>query len=312
MGITVPELRWLAFHAEAVEKPHYAYFEIPKRSGGTRLLAAPQPKLARAQQWILHNVLEKLETEEPAHGFIKGRSTMSCALPHVGKDLVVNVDLKDFFPTITISRVRGVFQRLGYSPAVATVLALLCTEPPRAPVDFDGKRLYAAVGPRALPQGACTSPALSNQVAKKLDRRLAGMAKKHGWTYTRYADDLTFSADDRTRADAPILLARVRHIVEEESFAINPKKGRVQRAAARQSVTGIVVNDRPGVPREEVRRLRAILHAAGKTGLAAQNREGVPRFTEHVRGRLAYLHMVDPEKAAPMLAAFESIVAKGA
>ena len=84
-------------------------------------LAAPQPRLARAQAWVLHNVLERLATEAPAHGFIKGRSTLTCAIPHVGKALVVNLDLSDFFPTITFGRVRGVFQRLGYSPAVANL-----------------------------------------------------------------------------------------------------------------------------------------------------------------------------------------------
>ncbi len=310
IGIPVPELRWLCFHAEATDKPHYAYFEIPKRSGGKRLLAAPQPRLARAQAWVLHEVLEKLATEAPAHGFIKGRSTLSCAIPHVGKGVVVNLDLSDFFPTITFGRVRGVFQRLGYSPAVATVLALLCTEAPRVPVDFEGKRTWAAVGPRALPQGACTSPALSNQVAKKLDRRLAGMSAKHGYTYTRYADDLTFSSAARAPSDLAMLLARVRHIVGEEGFAINPKKGRVQRAGGRQTVTGIVVNDRPSVPRDEVRRLRAILHHAEREGLAAQNRAHVPHFEAHLRGKLAYLHMIDPEKAAPMMARLEAILAR--
>jgi RNA-directed DNA polymerase len=312
IGIPIPELRWLCFHAEATDQPHYAYFEIPKRSGGTRRLAAPQPRLAAAQAWVLHNVLEKLTTEPPAHGFIKGRSTLSCAIPHVGQGVVVNQDLSDFFPTITFGRVRGVFTRLGYSPAVATVFALLCTEAPRVAVDFEGKRTWAAVGPRALPQGACTSPALSNQVAKKLDRRLRGMSEKHGYTYTRYADDLTFSTPSERAGTASVamLLARVRHIVGEEGFAIHPRKGRVQRAGGRQTVTGIVVNDRPGVPRDEVRKLRSILHHAESEGLAAQNRAHVPHFEAHLRGKLAYLHMVDPEKAAPLMAQLDAILAR--
>ena len=108
-----------------------------------------------------------------------------------------------------------------------------------------------------------------------------------------------------------MLLARVRHIVGEEGFALNPKKGRVQRPGRQQTVTGIVVNDRPSVPRDEVRRLRAILHLAARTGLAAQNREGLPHFEAHLRGKLAYLHMVDPEKAAPMLAQLDALVAAG-
>ena len=303
MGIPVPELRWLAYHAEATPKPHYIYFEIPKRSGGTRLLAAPHAKLAATQEWVLHNVLEKLATEPPAHGFVKGRSTVTCALPHVGRDVVVNLDLSSFFPTIGFGRARGVFRKLGYSPAVATIFALLCTESPRTPVLFEGSRQFVAVGPRALPQGACTSPALSNQVVKKLDRRLAGMAAKHGFAYTRYADDLTFSAPPGKREEVAMLLARVRHVVEEEGFAINPKKGRIQRSGRRQSVTGIVVNHKPSVPREEVRLLRSILHHAKTTGLEAQNRAGIPFFESHLRGRIAYVHMVDPGRAAPLFAA---------
>jgi RNA-directed DNA polymerase len=309
LGLPVPQLRWLCYHAEATPKPHYVYFEIPKRSGGKRLLAAPQPKLAKAQEWVLHNVLEKLATEAPAHGFVKGRSTVTCAAPHVGRDVVVNQDLSDFFPTIGFGRVRGVFRKLGYSPAVATIFALLCTESPRTPVLFEGKRHYVAVAPRALPQGACTSPALSNQIAKKLDRRLLGMATKHGFAYTRYADDLTFSAARGKREEVAMLLARVRHIVEEEGFAINPKKGRIQRSGKRQSVTGIVVNHKPSVPREEVRLLRSILHHAKTTGLEAQNRAGIPYFESHVRGRIAYVHMVDPARAAPLFEALNAVLA---
>jgi RNA-directed DNA polymerase len=308
LGVPVPTLRWLCYHSEAAERPHYAYFEIPKRSGGTRLLAAPQPMLAAAQRWVLAEVLTPLPVEEPAHGFVRGRSTVSNAEPHCARDLVVNQDLSDFFPTITFRRVRGLFESLGYSGAVATVLALLTTEPPRAPVDYDGVRSWVEVGERALPQGAPTSPAISNQVARKLDRRLSGMCAVMGWSYTRYADDLTFSAPAGKRDEVALLLARVRRIVEGEGFAINPKKGRVQRSAGRQLVTGVVVNDRPHVPREEVRRLRAILHGARATGLEAQNREGRPRFEAWLRGKLAYLAMVDRERGARMLAELDAIV----
>ena len=286
---------------------HYVFFEVPKRSGGKRLLAAPHRDLAAAQRWVLENVLGKLAVDERAHGFVPGRSTVSNAAPHLAKDLVVNLDLKDFFPTVTFPRVRGVFRRLGYSPAVATLLALLCTEAPRRRVEYDQHSYWVAVGPRALPQGACTSPALSNQVAGKLDRRLKGMAGKHGWVYTRYADDLTFSAPERQRAGVAMLLARVRHIVGEEGFAIQERKGRVQRASGRQTVTGIVVNQKPGLPRGEVRSLRAILHNARKTGLAAQNKEGRPNFEAWLHGKIAYLSMVDHLKGAALLEQLEAL-----
>jgi retron-type reverse transcriptase len=310
LNITVPRLRWLCFHAEAAEQTHYSYFEIPKRSGGKRLLSAPKPSLAAAQQWVLANLLEKLPTEPPAHGFVKGRSTLSNALPHLKQGVVVNLDLSDFFPTISFVRVRGFFEKLGYSPAVATLLALLCTEPPRHTVEFSGKRYQVATGPRALPQGACTSPALSNQISRALDKRLTGMGNKHGWIYTRYADDLTFSAPAEKQAEIGMLLARVRHIVTEEGFALNPKKGRIQRAARRQTVTGVVVNEKPGLPREEVRRLRAILHQAKTTGLDAQNREQRPHFAAYLRGKIAYLSMIDPAKGKALLAQLDALEKK--
>jgi len=310
LGISIKQLRWLAHHSDAVAKPHYVRFEVKKRSGGTRALAAPMPKLAAAQEWILRNVLDKLPTEPTAHGFIRGRSTVTNAREHLGRDLVVNLDLQDFFPTVGFWRVRGVFQRMGYSPAVATVLGLLCTEPPRREVELFGQKLHVSAGDRALPQGACTSPALSNQVARRLDRRLKARAGKLGWTYTRYADDLTFSAPPGKREELGRLHAMVRHTLEEEGFALNPKKGRVQAAANRQSVTGIVVNRKPGVPREEVRRLRAILHQAKKTGLKAQNRENHPHFEAWLRGKLAYLFMVDPAKGGPMLKALDALAGR--
>jgi hypothetical protein len=220
----------------------------------------------------------------------------------------VNLDLEAFFPTIIFPRVRGFFASLGYSKAAATVLALLCTEAPRRDVEYAGKPVRVAVGPRALPQGACTSPAISNQIARTLDRRLSALCQKAGWSYTRYADDLTFSAPPGKREDIGRFLAKVRHIVEDEGFAINEKKGRVQRAGGRQTVTGIVVNnEKLRLPREELRRLRALLHNAKKTGLAEQNKDGIPHFEAHVRGKIAYVAMIDREKGAELLRKLEAL-----
>jgi retron-type reverse transcriptase len=300
LEIDVKKLRFLAFHADAQRHVHYVHFEVPKKKGGTRRLSAPKPELAKAQRWILDNVLERLVVDRHAHGFVKERSTVTNAKPHQGKAIVVNQDLVDFFPTITFARVRSIFERAGYSPAVATIFALLTTECPRQKATYAGHEYHVAVGPRGLPQGACTSPALSNLVAARLDRRLAGYTQKHGWTYTRYADDLTFSADDERGAEdaggsLAKLLATLHHIARAEGFAIHPDKGRVQRKSKRQTVTGIIVNEaqKLGVPREEVRLLRAILHNAKKTGLAAQNRELSPTFEAWLRGKIAYITMVD-------------------
>ena len=307
LKLSIPRLRWLAFHADASPVSHYVRFTVPKRSGGTRLLSAPQPELAATQQWIFENILSKVPTHAAAHGFVAGRSTVSNATPHVDRDIVVNTDLSDFFPSITFRRVAGVFRELGYSPGAATIFALLCTDAPRRKVIYAGKPFFVAAGPRALPQGACTSPAISNLVARRLDSRLNGIAAKLGWTYTRYADDLSFSASGEPSQRIGYLLARVRHIAQDEGFAVNEKKTRVLRAQNRQLVTGIVVNDRLGVDRQTIRRLRAILHRAKKEGLAAQNRERLPHFEAWFSGMIAYIHMVNPKQAAPLRAAFESL-----
>ena len=299
LDLDVPTLRWLTFHQEAARVSHYVHFEIPKRSGGRRIISAPKPKLARVQQWLLSHIVERLPKEPEAHGFVAGRSVVTNARGHVGRKMVFNLDLDSFFPSITFPRIRGQFQSIGYSPSVSTVLALLCTECPRIKMGYDGVVYEVAVGDRALPQGACTSPGLSNAIAARLDRRLRGLSRKAGWHYSRYADDLTFSTDSPDTLAG--FWASVRHVVQDEGFRLNRKKARIQRSGRRQSVTGIIVNDRLGLPRTEVRRLRAIVHNAEKTGLAAQNREDDPKFEAKLMGKIAYLSMVDPDKGRPLL-----------
>ena len=307
LGLSVSRLRWLAFHAEAATRVHYVTFEVPKKGGGARKLSAPHRSLAATQRWILDRIVAMLAAEPEAHGFLPGRSILTNATPHAGRAVVVNMDLENFFPSVGFRRVRSVFRRLGYSPSVATILALLCTECPRRPVVYDGTTYHVATAPRGLPQGASTSPALSNQVARRLDRRLAGLAAKLGATYTRYADDLTFSGDETLGGKVGYLMARVRHLAKDEGFAVNEAKSRVLRRNAAQVVTGLVVNDRPGVPRDEVRRLRAILHRAGHEGLDAQNREGHPNFRAWLRGKIAYVSMARPEVGGRLLAQFEEL-----
>jgi RNA-directed DNA polymerase len=133
------------------------------------------------------------------------------------------------------------------------------------------------------------------------------MAAKLGWTYTRYADDLSFSASGEPSEKIGYLLACVRHIAQDEGFTVNEAKTRVLRQSTRQLVTGVVVNDRPGVPRDEVRRLRAILHRAKTQGLAAQNRERVPHFEAWLGGMIAYIHMVNPKQAEPLRRALAAV-----
>ncbi len=305
LELPIKRLRWLAFHAEVAVVTHYIRFQIPKKSGGVREISAPHADLARAQRWILQNILERVPVSGVAHGFVRERGTLTNARSHTGKDVVLNADLKDFFPSITFPRVRGIFQQLGYSPAVSTVLALLCTECPRRTVAYDGQTFHVAKGPRALPQGACTSPALSNLCARKLDLRFAALAARHGWTYTRYADDLTFSARGEAAKATALILSRLHNIVKDEHFEVNEAKTRIQRRNAQQSVTGVVVNDRCNVDRKTRRRLRAILHQAQKTGIAAQNRIGHDNFPGWVSGMLGYVKMINPQQGMKLFKAWD-------
>jgi retron-type reverse transcriptase len=307
LGLTVSRLCWLAFHAEVATRTHYVHFRVPKKSGGQRTLSAPHRTMARAQRWIFERIVAKLPAEPAAHGFLPGRSILSNARPHAGRAVVVNLDLEGFFPNIGFPRVRKVFERLGYSPAVATILALLCTECPRRTVILEGMTYHVATAPRGLPQGACTSSGLSNQVARRLDRRLSGLAAKLGLTYTRYADDLTFSGNEGMESRVGYLMARVRHMAQDEGFTVNEAKTRVQRRNTAQMVTGLVVNDRPGVRRDEVRRLRAILHRARTEGLDRQNRQNLPDFRAWLRGKIAFVRMARPEVGDRLLAQLEAI-----
>ncbi len=306
LSVGIGELRHLTYHRRGAALVHYHRYEIPKKSGGMRRISAPKRRLGAAQHRILDSILAKVPADPTAHGFVRHRSIVTNATQHVGKPVVVNLDLQDFFPTITFRRVKGMFRRLGYAEPVATVLALLTTEPPRAPVEIDGAKLWVALGHRVLPQGACTSPAITNVLCRRLDKRLDGFARRAGFRYTRYADDLTFSGTDREVLGK--LLGQVRRVVAEEGFRVNEKKTRVMRKGGRQEVTGVVVNDRPTVMRREVRRLRAILHNAAKHGLGSQNRSGHPCFEAHVRGRIGFVAMVDPSKAEPLERAFEALL----
>lgn len=293
LGLTIPELRRLAYHREAATSVNYQRFTIPKRDGSSRAIWAPMPKLKDAQRWILRNIVEKLLVHGSVHGFLSGRSTLTNAAAHPNPRLVVKVDIKDFFPTVTLPRVKGVFRKAGYREGVATLLALICTESPREVVVLDGKTYYVALGPRCLPQGAPTSPALTNTLGLRLDRRLSALAKKLNWRYTRYADDLTFSLphDHQGPPRVGALLGSVRRIVEGEGFTIHPDKTAVGRPGGVQKVTGLVVNDAspPRVPRDFKRRLRAAIH---NRTLGKPSPPGESLST--LVGMAAYIYMTDP------------------
>lgn len=296
MGVTVGALRFLAYAREVSRVTHYRRFAVPKKSGGERVISAPMPRLKRAQEWVLAQILGRVPVDAAAHGFVVARSTVSNAGPHVGAAVVVNLDLEDFFPTLDYRRVKGLYRGLGYGEQVATVLALLSTEAEVTSVSLDGEIWHVATTRRHLPQGAPTSPALSNLACRRLDRRLAGLARRLGVVYTRYADDLTFSGPPSAAPAIGRLIGGVGRIVGAEGFRVHPKKTRVLRAGRRQEVTGLVVNRRLGVPRDQLRRFRALLHQVEKDGPAGKRWGRSPDVLAAAWGFANYVHMVDPEK----------------
>lgn len=310
MAISVGELRFLSYNRTISKISHYKRFYIPKKTGGKRLISAPMPRLKNAQYWILENILNKIPLNDAAHGFISKKSIVTNALPHVKAEVVINIDLKDFFPSITYKRVKGVFRKMGYSEQVATIFGLICTEPDCDPIELDGELYYAAGTERFLPQGAPTSPAITNIICKKLDARVKGLAAKYNFVYTRYADDLTFSASGEAVTHTKTLLGLLHRIIKSESLTLHPDKLRVLRNGARKEVTGIVVNDKPAVNPKELHKFRALLYQIEKDGIGGKHWNNSPHLLSSIKGYASFVNMVDPAKGKPLMESVNLILKK--
>jgi DNA-binding CsgD family transcriptional regulator len=228
---------------------------LKKKDGTKRDIDTPRTYLKVIQWWILDNILNHVEIAENVFGFVAGRSAVKNAEYHFGAKHVLNVDIRQFFPSITIEQVREIFVSLGYKEDVAEMLAELCCLDDR------------------VPQGAPTSPAIANLVLRGLDEQLSRLADEAGHRYSRYADDLTFSSQERIQAN---FLDQVQHAVEQAGFELKPEKTRFSGFEGRMEVTGVVINDKMQPPRAWRKRTRAKIH---KLGLA-------PRLT---RQQLAFL-----------------------
>ncbi|MDE1463735.1 reverse transcriptase family protein [Spartinivicinus poritis] len=301
MGISLAELRFLAFSRKVSKVSHYQHFLLPKKSGGVRLISAPMPRLKRLQYWVQVNILEPVVLHDAAHGFVPQRSIVSNAAPHVGKAVVINMDLADFFPSISYPRVKGLFNHLGYGEGIATVLALLTTAQTVTPVELDGEHYFVGQGERHIPQGAPSSPALTNILCRRLDKRILGAAQKLGFAYTRYADDLSFSSAQGDTKKVRQLLWRVKQIIKDEGFAVHPDKTRVMYRHKRQEVTGVVVNDKLAVERRTLKKFRALLFQIEKEGIAGKtwgkiNGDDPQALIAAIEGYVNYVAMVSPEK----------------
>ncbi len=276
LGMTPDELRAVPVR--------YRTFTIPKRSGGARTIHAPDDALKALQRTILRRLLARLKCHPHATGFERGHSIVTNALPHVGQPVVLRLDLRDYFTRTTEKRVREYFNRIGWNR--------------------DASRLFADLTTHkgGLPQGAPTSPRLSNLVNCRMDARLAGLARTMNAAYSRYADDLTFSYDERAADGASppgsrqrttsALIRNVKAIVGSYGYSLhNKRKLSVRRAHQQQRVTGFVVNRRAALPRRTRRWLRAVEHhlATGRpatlTPMQIEGWRALQRMVETQSGR---------------------------
>lgn len=295
LGTSIKRLTYHLF----VRKPAYRRFLIPKKDGTSRQIGAPKPPVVLWQRILASVLTDAYSRKKGAFGFCNGGGIVANAARHKSASVVLNLDLKDFFGSIHFGRVRGVFEGhpFGLPRGVATVLAQLCCHN------------------RVLPQGAPTSPILTNYVCRGLDTKLARLAKQYRCQYTRYADDISFSSRAHGLPSA-ILKARTGRVIalgEEllavigaENFEVNYDKVWVRTKRERQSVTGLVVNEKVNVQKTFRRRVRAALHNWEKNGwivleehyvrMGGQawdlNVHAVPPVIEHLRGKVDFLRQV--------------------
>ncbi|MEE4716252.1 trypsin-like peptidase domain-containing protein [Pseudomonas alliivorans] len=293
------------FYYRGDMKRHYLAFEISKKSGGKRKILAPTDKLKTIQGRIAGLLSKLYKPRAPVKAFLVGQSIVANARPHCRKKYVFNIDLENFFGTITFRRVRGMLMAKPYSlsPETASVIAHLTT--------VDG----------LLPQGAPSSPVISNMICASLDRELYSLAKRHRAVYTRYADDMTFSfytpiqyvprglvewceLDGKPNHYSSKVGHELAAVIAIQGFKINEDKVRLQGERERQLVTGLVTNQKPNVPRPYIRKTAALVHSVEKFGLEVSTsifKEKNPNTTAnietHLQGRLLYIKQVVGEES---------------
>ena len=252
----------------------YRTATIPKRSGGKRILHVPDDATKQLQRKLLQQLIERLPIHDRVHGFRKGHSIVDNAAEHTGQAVIVKLDIIDFFPSTNSVRVKSAFRGAGFNKSAATLLTgLTCHE-------------------GGLPQGAPSSPALSNYVNKNMDEKLAEAASTRGAVYTRYADDITFSFAKYSRYNIHNLLIATGKILRPYGYRLNNKKKRIIRQHRQQLVTGLVVNERVNLPRKTRRWLRSVKHRMETGGEATLT-------NSEFRGWLSLLKMVDAD--SPLL-----------
>jgi RNA-directed DNA polymerase len=314
------DLRALEYKRNQGRLRHYHYRILAKRFGQVRLIEAPKNRLKAIQRRILTDILERISPHASAHGFRRGRSAKTFAEAHTGKQVVLKIDLHDFFPSIKAARIQALFRTAGYPERVADLLAGLCTNTApqdvwdsaawdsfENPVPAQIRRARWLYSQPHLPQGAPTSPALANLAAYRMDCRLAALASSCGAIYTRYADDLAFSGGHDFARVVRRFHLHVSAIVMEEGFAVHHRKTRIMRQGVCQRLAGIVVNQHTNVMRADYDRLKATLTNCLRHGIHDQNRTACDDFRAHLLGKIAYVEMIHPHRGSRLRELFDQI-----
>ena len=280
----------------------YHHFSIPKKSGGQRHISAPSRGLSHILYYV--NIMLKAiyQPSDYAMGFIEGRNVVDNASRHIGQNYIFNIDLENFFDSIEQPRVWKRFQLppFNFNKEIASLLAGLCC------IREEDKNGFIYV----LPQGAPTSPLITNAICDNLDRKLSGLARRFGLHYSRYADDITFSSMHNVYKKDGEFLSELKRIIEEQRFRINSSKTRLQKHGQRQEVTGLTVSNRVNTSRGYVAEIRNLLHIWEKFGYYEAYKSFYPHYKKnkgHVKkgepmlenvlyGKLQYLKMVKGDK----------------
>lgn len=262
-------------HAVRYMPSYYWEYRIPKKTGGLRIIKEPMPNLKDIQNWILHNILYKIKTHPYAKAYVPKKNIKENVRFHTKHKLVVAFDIHDFFGSITSDDVFEIFHKMGYEHWVADLLAKLCC--------LDD----------ALPQGAPTSPALSNIYMYDFDEEMMKFCLERHIFYTRYADDMTFSGE----FDVEELKRKVLSLLESKHLLLNAKKTRVMNENQRQIVTGLVVNQRIHLPTEQLKKIRQEIYFIKKFGLVQHLRNmncTKKNYIKHLYGRINYALLIQP------------------
>jgi RNA-directed DNA polymerase len=285
LGVGAAELKKIWFYRARM----YQHFSIAKGPNKVRMISAPDKRLKFLQRKISNKLTELYRPRNPVHGFVADRSVKTNALAHLHRRFIVNIDLQDFFPTISQKRVGGLLSSLGIDTRVAEIIARICCNSGH------------------LPQGAPSSPVLSNMICFRLDKSLMSVAKEARCIYTRYADDITFSSyqppsalfeaalPSPGRFSPDLLASKLRDLFQQNGFVINPAKLHYADRHSRRIVTGLKVNELLNVDRRYVRNIRAALHSIETLGATDAEKKfhakhgGSSSLTSHLRGKVSYL-----------------------